>query len=206
MKLFFKSNPISNIFNMIKGQLKAIDLRAYFFTTGSFIILTVALGFYHYYTSQVYVVYMDGVEIGVVAETRDVEAFVDELVDRCGELYGLELQLDKKIELSRQYRTDCDPDPESVQDSIRSRASFTVTAYLLHINGRPFVPLASEDALQELVDSLKRLYVGVEDAETLREVSIVEDLDLEVCSVSPESLYSADDIIEVLSERKKATE
>ncbi|MFU8795453.1 MAG: M23 family metallopeptidase, partial [Dethiobacteria bacterium] len=43
-------------------------------------------------------------------------------------------------------------------------------------------------------------------AVNLTEVSIVEDLDLEVCSVSPESLYSADEIIVLLSESEKNSE
>lgn len=206
MKLFFKGKSINHIFTTIIAKLKSKDFRVFFFTAGSLILLTTVLGFHHYTTSQVYVVYMDGVELGVVAETRDVEAFVDELVDRCGELYGLELQFDKKIELSRQYRTDCEPDSESVQESIRDRASFITTAYLLHINGKPLVPLDSEDALQDLVNSLKSLYAGGEAAVNLTEVSIVEDLDLEVCSVSPDSLYSAEDIIALLSERENVSE
>lgn len=206
MKLFFKGKSIDNTFTMIKEQLKSKDLRVLLFTAGSLILLTFALGFHHYTTSQVYAVYMDGVELGVVTDTRDVEDFVDELVVRCGELYGLELQLDKNIELSRQYRTDCEPDPESVRESIRERASFITTAYLLHINGKPIVPLASEDALQELITSLKSLYADGEAADNLTEVSIVEDLDLEVCLVSPDSLYSADDIIVLLSERKNLSE
>ncbi len=206
MKLFFKGKSINHIFTTIIEQLKSKDLRVFLFTAGSLILLTIALGFHHYSTSQVYVVYMDGVELGVVAETRDVETFVDELVVRCGELYGLELQLDKKIELIKQYRTDSEPDSESVQKAIRDRASFITTAYLLHINGKPLVPLASEDALPELINSLKSLYAGGEAAVNLKEVSIVEDLDLEVCSVSPESLYSADEIIVLLSERENVSE
>jgi murein DD-endopeptidase MepM/ murein hydrolase activator NlpD len=164
------------------------------------VILSVTLAFHHHLNSQVYVVYMDGAEIGAVEDPALVNLFVDDLVERCGELYGMELHLSEKIDVERQFRQDQKTDSEAVSDKIRHTASFYTTAYLLHIDGRPFVPLASPEQVEDLQNSLKDYYAACSEGENLHEVYIVEEFRAEECAVSPDDLYSTEDIFAMLAE------
>lgn len=179
------------------------------FVVLTFLLLSTALGFNHYQTSYVYVVLLDDMELGVVAEAKEIQIFVDHLVRRCGDLYGLEIQLKEKIVLSREFREGSTPDPDAIRDAIRQEASFITNAYMINVDGKPFIPVAEKVVLDEVVDSLLGLYtekVGLEssNAEVI-EATIVEELQLEECVVSPDSLFSCDEIVTLLANNNLST-
>ena len=170
-----------------------------------FIVVTVAaltlmLTYHNYLNSQVYVVYMGGSEIGAVEDPATLNLFVENLVERCGELYGMELNLNEKIDLEKQYNNDVKADSPSVCDAIRHKASFYTTAFLLHIDGHPLVPVSTPDQVEELQISLKEYYTAASDGDSLRDVYIVEEFHAEECAVSPEELYTTADIFAMLAE------
>jgi murein DD-endopeptidase MepM/ murein hydrolase activator NlpD len=169
----------------------------------TFLLLSTALGYNHYRTSYVYVVFLDDVELGVVAEAKEIQNFVDHLVSRCGDLYGLEIQLKEKIVLNREFRADSNPDPAAIRDAIRQEASFVTNAYLINVDGKPFIPVAEKVVLDEVVDSLLNLYTekaGIESsAAEVIEAAVVEEIQLEECVVSPDSLFTRDEIITLLT-------
>lgn len=190
MKRFFK--------NLV--GFSGFPLLLFVFLT--FLLLSTALGFNHYRTSYVYVVSLDDVELGVVAEAKDIQKFVDHLVRRCGDLYGLEIQLKEQLVLSREFRAHSTPDLDEIRDIIRQEVSFITNAYLINVDGKPFIPVAEKVVLDEVVDSLLDLYTetaGLESsgAEVI-EATIVEELQLEECVVSPDSLFTRDEIVTLL--------
>lgn len=162
----------------------------------SILILTTSLAVNKQVNSRVYVVYLDGVELGPVSDARLVEQFVDELVLECSALYDMELQLGEQIEIVPEFRAEYQAAVDrQVEDQIRQKASFLAPAFLLHINGKPVVPLASEKDLEEIVNSLKNLYSR--SSESICDIYIVEELELESCQVDPEYLVSPAEVIDL---------
>ena len=192
---------IDKLQGLVPGSNKLNErLKVFIFIAGALVFLTSTLAVQHYAASRVYVVSMNGVELGTVCDARDVEMFIDDLIFKCSALYGMELQLADRITMSREYRTDCKPDLAIVNDAIRDQASFITTAYLLHIDGRPFAQLPSEEGLDELVLSLKSVYSEKSDPANLQDVMILEELDLEASTAAPESLYTTEELIALLTD------
>lgn len=194
--------------NIKSGLCRRFGFRAVyasFFMTLSMFLLTTMLGYNHYASNQVYAVYIEGVELGVVKDSREIEFFVDDLVERCSDLYGLELQLTESIVLEKEFRINSEPDPERVRDIIRNRVSFITSAYLITVDGEPFVPVADEKDLEEVVEKLKTTYAynstADENSAVVFEVNIVEDLQLEACIVPPESILTSEDIVALLTDK-----
>jgi murein DD-endopeptidase MepM/ murein hydrolase activator NlpD len=153
----------------------------------------------HRISNQLYVVYMDDLELGIVEEERDVELFLADLVERCSSLYGMPLELTADIYLKKQYRPDKDPDPESVQKIIRQRATFVTDAYMITIDDEPIVPVAATDILDEALLNLKEIYLEKNDEEVkVIEVFIEEDFSVTRQAVSPEKLYNKDEVVSLL--------
>lgn len=179
------------------GFLKSCCSR---FMLGSAVLLLFTLGSYYYATSQVYVVLLGGQELGLVEDARQLELFVDDLTEGLSELYGMNLELAEDIELLKEFRPEDTPNPELVQKRIRHQVSFNTTAFLIMVNGEPFVPVPSEETLQEIVDSLIHVYSTVDTDADILDVVLLEELDLEECIVSPDKLFSSEEVVALLKE------
>lgn len=166
------------------------------------ILLTALLWFNHYSSSQVYVVYLDDVELGIVHDSREIENFVDDLVIRCGNLYGLALQPGEEIVFDREFRAGSEPDPQAVCEQIRRKISFLAPAYLIKVDGKTFVPVAGQSELDKVLETLVAKYssdsIGGE-SKTVLEAAIVEEVELEECRVDPEDIFSAEEVLVLLT-------
>ncbi len=160
---------------------------------------------HHRTSSQLFVVYMDGLELGIVDECKDIEFFVDDLVEKCSSLYGLPLELVEDVTLKEQYRPNSAPDPEKVQRLIRQRATFSTNAYMITVDDKPFIPIAATAILDEALEDVKKLYASNSGEEngTLIDIFIVEDFSLEEKTVSPEKLFSKEEVVTLLLENSE---
>ncbi len=175
----------------------------FFFIGCSVFLLTSLLWLNHYMSSQVYVVYLDDIELGIVSDAGEIESFVDDIVIRCGDLYGLDLQPEEEITFNREIRVGSEPDPTAVRDQIRRKISFLASAYLIKVDGETLAPVACKSELDKVVETLVARYSSVsssEDAGTVFEVTIVEEIALEECRVAPESLFSAEEVLALLTD------
>lgn len=182
-----------------KNRLVFKIIASYLLMSSSLMLFL--LWFNHYSSSQVYVVYLDGTELGLVSDYRETESFVDDLVLRCSSLYGLDLQLEESVTFARELRVGSEPDPFAVRESIRRKVSFLTSAYLIKVDGKPLAPVSCKSELAEVMDTLIESYSdskSIEDAGNIFEVVIVEEIKLEECRVHPESLFDAGEILSLL--------
>ncbi len=178
----------------------------YFFIGCTAFLLTTLLWLNHYMSSQVYVVYLDDVELGVVHEYSEIESFVDDLVMRCEDLYGLDLQPEKEITFNREIRVGSESDPTAVRDQIRRKISFLASAYLIKVDGETLAPVACKSELDKVVQTIVAGYSSEslsEDAGTVLEVAIVEEIALEECRVAPEGIFSAEEVVALLTDKEE---
>jgi hypothetical protein len=163
------------------------------------LLVLALLGFQFYMSSFVYVVLLDDQEVGIVENASEVEHFVSSLTERCEELYGIKLEPGKKISLTKEFRPDSKPASEPAQSAIRQQISFMTDAYLINVDGKPFVPVASEEVLTEVVNSLKTIYSSNDGASVLVDAFVVEELALDQCHIPLESLFTAEEVVSLLA-------
>jgi len=174
----------------------------YFFISCTAFLLTALLWLNQYISSQVYVVYLNDIELGIVSDAGEIESFVDNLVIRCGDLYGLDLQPEEEITFNRELRIGSEPDPTAVRDQIRRKITFLASAYLIKVDGKPLAPVACKSELDKVLETLVAGYNGENSGEetgTVLEVAIVEEIKLDECRVDPESLFSAEEVLALLT-------
>lgn len=195
---------ILSLFRVIPGflidKINKNKIITIFFLAIALLLPPLLLAYQHHTSSRLYVVYVDGLELGVVEEERDVEIFVADLVERCSSLYGMPLELTSEIDLKQQYRPDKAPDLEAVQRIIRQRATFITHAYVLSVGDEPIVPVAATDILDEALLDLKELYLNSDDRKEgeIVAVSIEKDFSVMEQAVSPERLFSKEEVVSLL--------
>ncbi len=179
---------------MIRFSLfRTLSIRCSHYIISSALIILLALGSFHYQNSQVYVVSAGGHELGVVEDAREIDFFVEELTEEYSTLYSMDLEFTKKITMIKELRPDCEPDPETVRKRIRQIGSFLADAYMIKVDGKPFVPVASEDDLDQVVEALKDEYTGECERATAKVLDFIvaENLDLQEIRVEPEQVFTA---------------
>ena len=186
------------------GSVKACKNRCSYFMLGSAILLLAVLGLHHFMSSHIYIVSMGERELGAVDNARDVELFVEDLTKKCSDLYGLDLELEEDVVLVREQRPNFDPAPETVQARIRQLASFYTNAYMISVDGEPFVPVTCAEELDRVIDFLREEYLAyTEDRPAnILEVSLLEELALVEHTAALDELLTAEEIVALLTEKE----
>jgi len=188
----------------VKLWFRSRKLSGPSFLAAASISVIMFLGIYDYMNHYVYVVFLNDREVGVVEDAKNIEEFVLDLTDRCGELYGMRMEPGDKIALHKEFRPDCKPQPDTVRTAIRNHISFRTEAFMLKINGIPLVPVSSEEDLELVIDSLKASYSHDGGGVKVIDAFIIEDLELEACSVDPDKVLSPEVVAALLVEDQPA--
>jgi len=149
------------------------------------------------------VVFLDDREVGVVCNAKDIEHFVSDLVERCGELYGMEMNPVEDIVVIKEYRPDSKPETEAVRAFIRQHMTLLTDAYMITVDGTPLIPVDSKEVLDEVVGSLKAIYKRSDEGIETLECYILEELSVISCRVPPDKILTAEEVVELLSVKCK---
>ena len=170
---------------------------SYFAVLASFSVIML-LSLHNHFSSFVYVVILNNKEVGVVEEAKDVEMFISELTDRCGELYGIEVEPTAEVLIVKEFRPGSKPAIDSIEPVIRQQMTFSANAYMLHVNGIPIAALYNENDLDSVKEFLKAAYNRSGSGVTVLNTTIADDLRLEPCTVSPEQIYTPEEVVSLL--------
>lgn len=182
------------------GLFRAMKHQCAWYIISSTIFIISVLGLFHYFNSYVYVVSVGGHEAGIVEDAMDVEIFIEDLTREYSDRYGMELEFSKEVTFSRESRPDCRPDPEAVQTRIKQLSSFLADAYMIEVDGKPFVPVASDNDMGLIVESLKKEYAGECENESAKvlEFDLEQDFDLKEIKVDPRYVFTAEEAVALL--------
>ncbi len=185
---------------MKRSSLRNRRFDCSYFIIGSALVLLTVLGLFHYLNRHVYVVLIGDREAGIVEDVRDIEGFIDQVTEEYSELYGMELEFSKEVTLSRESRPDCEPDSEAAQRLIKQQAAFLTEAYMVQVDGKPFVPVACESDLERIIQSLKEEFFGEDEGDSARviEFEVAENLSLKDIKVDPRYLFTANEAVSLL--------
>lgn len=158
------------------------------------LLISAVLGLHHYRSCFFYVVSVEGREVGMVRDAAEVEQFLDDLNAKCSSFYGMSVEPEQEITLSREYRSNGEENTVEVKEALRQEISLITEAVMLTINQVPVIPLMSEEEVNEAIDLLSNSYISQADNKTLLEVTLVEEVTGTPCSVPPESVCNPEEV------------
>ncbi len=188
-----------SVFERVKLSLEAKNIRAPHYMLIALICVITSLAVLEYSSNYVYVVMIDDREIGVVQDASDVELFVDDLTERCGELYGMHIKPGKKIALIKEFRPESETQTETVQQTIRSSLGLLTDAKILLINGTPALALPEDCELDLLITSLAAAYSRNQGNVTTLESIVTDELTLESARVEPSEVSTVEEAVAYLA-------
>jgi murein DD-endopeptidase MepM/ murein hydrolase activator NlpD len=162
------------------------------------ISLITAGSVYAYYDSFTYVVYLDGEEVGYVESETVIPEFAAALQQQQSEAAGVELVTEQELKVVREQRKGVTEDEEAVKNKLREQLKFGVHAYMLTINDKPVMPLASIADYQQVIDQLKDTYVPEQKNAVVQTVVLNDKLEAKLTLVDPSEICSVDKALEVL--------
>lgn len=174
---------------------------SYFVPVSCFIMVSI-LFLQVYLSHYVYVVIFDGREIGAVRDDDRVTDLINELTAGFYDYYGMEVEPGNKVKLIKDYRPGTKPDPDPVEATIRQEITFLTDAYLIMVDGIPLVPVASKEVLEEAVDFLKDSYRVDSAGSRVLDITVVEDLSLQSCSVPPKEVFTGQELISLFVDKE----
>jgi len=186
----------------IISRIRAGRLKTSSFIVASTSILIAVLVLHAYLSSYVYVVFLDGQEIGSVQDAGQIETLVGELTDNLTDYYEMEVAPGNKIGLAKDYRPDAVPDLWLVQEKLRQQLTFVTDAYLIMVDELPAVPVASEGELEKAIDYIKHFYLDEYGDSEIIDISFVENISLKPSIVPPKYVFTGQEVVSLFLDSK----
>jgi len=187
-----------SIINPIGRWFKTKKMRACHFLVISTLFLLLVLGLHDYLNDYVYIVKINDHEVGVTDNAEEVNRFITLLTESCGNLYGMNLEPDADLVLIKEYKPGVKTNNDLVRSAIRQELAFVTDAYLITIDGDPFVAVREEDDLDFIITGLKNAYQKSGNGVKTIGAYIQENLQIEPCSINPDLVLEAEDVVGLL--------
>lgn len=198
LKLAYRHSGLIKLLRRLKG--KTIHWSLYMFI--SCLALAGLLRYHHYLCCHLYVVRMDGVEIGLVRDPEEVEHFLEDITGKCSALYQMDLFPEQEITLTWEYRPEAAENVQRTRDALMQRLSFLTEAVLVTVNGVPVAPVSTMEEVERVIAGVCTAYVNKEKKAELLDVELLEEISGEKCEVSPEQVYDPGEIVALLTRQK----
>jgi len=188
-----------SIGTLIKSKVGSRKLSRIAFIPIAVCFIVTSISLHDYLSNYVYIVKIDEREVGVVNSAKEVEVFIAHITDRFGKLYGMAVEPDANVVLIKEFRPGAKPAPEVVKEKIRQQLTFTTDAYVITVDGEPFVAVRSEDDLDQVVSKLKNIYTTNQGGIKTITAQINQDLAIEPGTADPELILEPDEVVTLLA-------
>jgi murein DD-endopeptidase MepM/ murein hydrolase activator NlpD len=192
--------PLNRYPRKVLSWLQGKRLQWPFYLVATSAIVMLFLSLFIYINNYVYVVSYNDQEIGIVKSSREIELFIADLTERCSSLYGMDMQLADTIVLKKELRPNSIDESDHVQDLIRQNLSFLTEAYMVTVDGSPVAPIPSEAEFSRISQIVKDSFVHEDKDVKVLDALIIEEIDLQPCSVEPDLVLSVEEVAELLIE------
>ncbi len=194
-----KTTDYKSIYKPIIAWFKAKKVRSLYFLAFTALLILSLLGLHNHLQNYIYIVKVNDQEVGIVDNAKEVENFIAHLTDRCGSLYGMSMEPAAEILLIKEFRPGAKPTPDQVQEKIRQELTFVTDAYLITVDGEPFVAVRNEEDLDQVISKLKNVYTTNGYGARTIETQIKEELEIEPFTADPDMLLEPDEVITLLT-------
>ena len=147
-------------YRKIKGfwqRMRSISFSKPLYLAMGILLISGALAYAHHQESFLFVVRLDGKEIGLVEDPGPVEAYVSLLAEQCSEIYGMAVVPQEEITVRREYRPQARPDAAGVEEALRRQITMVTEAVMLTVDNVPVAPVAHRGEMTPSPTDLGRL-------------------------------------------------
>ncbi len=163
------------------------------------------LGLHNHLNSFFFVVRVDNLEVGLVREAEEVEHFLDELMEKCSLLYGMDVTPRQEITLTRELRPGQEADSKLVKEALQ-RVSLVTEAYMVMVDGNPVTPVYTKPEIDTVIELLSLAYISQDENVKLLESKVVEHVYGQKCVVPPEQVNSPEMVVSLLMRQEQHQE
>lgn len=202
LQRFYRSSMLFRLQQRLKGK----TLHWSLFLAISCLALGGLLGLHCYLHSHLYAVKLDGLEIGLVRDPGDVEQFVGDITCSCSNYYHMDIFPEQAITIDREYRPGEVEDLQAARSALMQQLNFLTDAVMVTVDGVPVVPVSTKDGVERVADLVCLPFVSAGEEVELLEVELLEDISGVECTVSPEEVYSPEQIVDLLTEPERDDE
>ena len=163
--------------------------------------LIVICGILSYFVDQgayFYAVYVDGQEVGLLAQRDELQEIRDTLQLEALLFYGRPVHVAEDIKYAEVYRPLAKEDPDKVLSQLRNTLSYKVDALMVTVGGQDLLPVADDAAVEQIVEIVTNAYIPAKDNVSLERVYLVEQIDSRPCLSFPEELRDPETIAAIL--------
>lgn len=198
----YRYSELRKLVSWFKGKTVHWSL---YLVTASF-LLAGTLSVHNYLCGFSYVVWLDRQEAGLVKDIEEVDAFIDELLEKCSYYYGTGVIPEQDITYSWERRAAHEADLDGVKHYLRRNLSFLTEAVLLLVDGNPVVHVGGGEAVEEVRVLLSRAYISQENNVELVEVELTEEICGEKDMIYPGEVYTPVEVVSMLTRQSLPSE
>jgi len=168
------------------------------FTALSFMIICGTLSYYVDQGAYFYAVYVDGQEVGLLAEKESLQEIRDILQQEAFLFYGRPVHVAQDVEYAKVHRPLAEEAPDKVLAQLRNTLSYKVDALMVTVGGRDLLPVADAAAVDQIVEMVTNAHIPTKDNVTLERVFLLEQIDARPYRGYPEELRDPEMVAAVL--------
>lgn len=190
-----------------KETLKKLDIENIHIRlalSGLMILVILVLGFTGYKINEIrtsaYNVYLGQEIVGTVRKEEEVLSATEDLKDELSKVYNMNVTLKDEIELEKTHVKDkLITSNVDLKENIKSKMKFLVSAYELRVDGVAVGAAKTKKEIEEVLKDIKEPYeTNVEEGKKLKEIKVLEDIEIVKKEMQINKVMKSDKLEEVL--------
>ena len=173
-------------------------IASLFFVMVSFLMLLGGLQYHIYQGSHFYVIYINGHEVGLLAEKAMLEEIQHTLQQEASLFYGRPVMASESVKYEEVYRPEGEAEREKVISHLRNTQIYKVDAFMITIGEYDVVPVADTDAVDDVIAMVASAYIPSTGNVSLQDVYVVEQIGSRPFMCHPEDLRDAESVASIL--------
>lgn len=161
----------------------------------SSLILVSILAVQLYFGSFLYVVSVEGREIGLVKEKEVVEEWLAGIIQDAQSHYKSEVWTPTEVVLTRELRPHEEEDTPAVLEALSSVLALQVTGCTITIDGKPTLTVVNEEEVQKVIEGIKEAYHPEGENRRLLDISFEQDISWINTDVHPDDIKDAEFVV-----------
>ncbi|QNO15035.1 M23 family metallopeptidase [Alkalicella caledoniensis] len=153
------------------------------------ILLTIGhQGYNHYQPGFVYLVTVNGQEVGIVRDQDDLTNIIDHLTDQEKQRTGYDVLIVEEISTKREFQFQPNIHLPNLQYSIDSLVNYEASATLILVENEPTVIVESLDLAKQIIQDVTEYYTSFIKGKIVDQPKVLNDISFENVLVKPEEI------------------
>lgn len=157
------------------------------------VLLTVGYQGYNYYEpGYVYLVTVDGQEVGVIRQESDLTDIVKHLTDQERQKTGYDITIVEEVSTHREFQFQPDIHLPKLQYNIDSLVSFEASGTLILVGNNPIVIVQNHEIASQIIEDISKYYSSFAKGKLVDEPKVLNDVAFETIQVKPNEIVDMD--------------